>query len=479
MADSTINVKMNLEADQANKSISELDVKLGQIKKIVQTMDLSAFRKSIDDTKNQYNSFTNQLKENYHALMVSQRIDDKETYKAKEKQFKDLLKSQQQSYAQVKASLEIEKARELAIRRQSFARQLASEREREQRAKLEKLRTSGFTFSEGMRTIRTLPNALMSSAISRGERAIDFNKEQISGIDKWFEENQALKGGEEWKAKEKEKQAIQSQNKELASRNAKIAAAQMAMNTAINTVKKLGQTANAVFRAMGIDIKNIFKDVFASIKQALSETGIASYNIGTSLFTNVTARETEFKYGLSGESAYALTQTMSMLNMKSDEDLMYMNERQKEAFNSIMERYKTWYSNLESTGAMEKMQEAQLEFKMFKEEISMKLLNWFAEHKDQIFNALEVTMNVLSVLAELVLNILNMLPGGKKYATSAANSSDTSSINNNSKINNVNISVNNTNNATANLNSQSELDNTLSNSNANLVKSIAANLSGL
>jgi len=478
MAESTLKYKIEVETKEASNRISELDDELGKVEKLAKTMSLSEFSKSIKNVSSDFNNRTAKMKDLQHALAVSQIKDTKDVYEEKQKYFKAELAKYNESYRQNRASLMIMKQQNKEMQERNLLNEEAREQIQRQRGKLDEFRQGGITLSGIWKNLKSAPNEYFNQEITKGRRRMDINTSQIKDIDEWFATNQSQKGSEQWKDKELEKKQLEGQNKQLTARNAKMAAAQMAINTAINTVKKFGEIGSKIFQTMGLDIKNIFKDVIGTIGEALKETGIASYSMSTSLFTNASARETQMKYGLSGESAYALTQTMGMLNMKSDEDLMYMNERQKEAFNNIMDKYKTWYSNLESTGAMEKMQEAQLEFKMFKEELSMKLLNWFAEHKDQIFNALEVTMNVLSVLAELVLNILNLIPGGKKYATSSATSSDISSVNTNNKISNVNINVNNTNNANATLNSQSELENSLNNSNGNLVKSIAASLAG-
>lgn len=271
-----------------------------------------------------------------------------------------------------------------------------------------------------------------------------------------------------------ERQALENKKRSLEIDNKKLASQQMMFNGALSSIKKFGNLAETVFKTMGIDLKSIMGDVISNIKSALdSRTGMATYDVGSSIFTNSKARETRMKYGLSASSGYALSQTMETLNMNSDEDLMYMNQNQKEVFNNLMDRYRTWYENLESTGALIKLQEAQLEFKMFKQELSMKLLNWFANHKDAIFKILEIVMWSLEKIANVVEWILDLIPGSSSVSSSSLGSSDTYNSNTNSSIN---INVNNTNNATANLNNKLELETTLNNSNTNLVKQIATSL---
>lgn len=243
------------------------------------------------------------------------------------------------------------------------------------------------------------------------------------------------------------------------------------MKNLSKAVKKFEKDAVQVFNTLGINVKNIFGDVIKELSSMLdSSTGMATYGIGTSLFTNAAAREQAMKYGLSDSQNYALTQAMSMLNMRSDEDLMYMNTAQKQKFNRLMDQYNSWYTKMSSTGLLENVQEAQLEFKMMKQEIAYKLLDWFAKNKDRIMTALQVIMKAVEVIANVIISILNLIPGSNKYNSGV----DASVVSNTGVVNNVN--VNNTNNATAMLNNKEELQASFDNSNANLVKQIGASL---
>lgn len=315
-----------------------------------------------------------------------------------------------------------------------------------------------------------LVNAQFDDKIYANDKQIESTDKEIRSIDRELETNPNA-NKEELQARRRQ---LESERSAKTAENKKLAAEQMVFNTAMNGLKKLKDVSFTVFKTMGFDLKNIMSDVITNITQALnSGTGMATYDVGSSIFSNATARETRMKYGLSASSGYALTQVMDTLNMKSDEDLMYMNQTQKEIFNNLMDRYKGWYEQLESTGALIKLQQAQLEFKMFKQELSMKLLNWFAEHKDAIFKIMELIMWSLDKIATVVEWILDLIPGSSSATTSTLGNSDTYNSNTNS---NININVNNTNNATANLNSKMELESTLTNANSNLVKQIGTAL---
>ena len=336
----------------------------------------------------------------------------------------------------------------------------------------DKFRQQGFFGGLKSVTFSNLVNDRFNRTVSRNDDIIRSSQKELWGIED--ELNSGKLPQEEKVRLEAEKERLTNEIRIRQAQNASASAQQMAFNTAIAGAKKLGKVASTVFKTMGIDLKSIMGDVVSTIKEALDPNkGMASYNTGSSIFTNSAARESQMKYGLSTSSNYAFMQARSMLGLNTDEDLMYMNQSQKEVFNNIMDRYKTWYTQLESTGALVKLQEAQLEFKMFKQELSMKLLNWFANHKEAIFKILEITMNTLEFIANVVGWILDLIPGSTKASSSSLSNSDSYGSNTNS---NININVNNTNNASANLNSKAELDNSLNAANANLVKSIATSL---
>ena len=301
-------------------------------------------------------------------------------------------------------------------------------------------------------SVRSSMNSVLSGKIDDKISERDANAERIEELKKLSANAKKKKDKAGY---EKEIADLMAKNKGLSKDIKGMGAAQFGMNTAVNlavsSAKAFGKAANKVFKTMGIDLKSIMGDVITNITKMLSTEGIASYNMGSSIFTNSSARETQMKYGLSSGQAYALTQTMSMLNMRTDEDLMYMNKSQKEVFNQLMDKYDAWYTEFQNSGAAEELQKAQLEFSMFKQELSYKLLNWFAANRDTIMTVLEGIMGLMQFTANVVSGILGLF--GKKVSTSSASTSDytSSSYGNRS----INVNVSNTNNATANFCSSS------------------------
>lgn len=245
--------------------------------------------------------------------------------------------------------------------------------------------------------------------------------------------------------------------------------------TGRNAVKKLGQAFSATMKMMGLDFKNIWKGVIETITKMLQTEGIASYNLGNSLFSNSAARNQAMQYGLNNSQNYAFTQTREMLNMKSDEDLMYMNASQKEMFTQLMNKYSSWYQQLEQSGMLRNVQEAQLELSMLKQEIAYKFLNWFAENKEAIFTAIDLILKAVQVVADIILKILNAITISKKYKNPFAKSSDAVNAGISSPTTNksITMTLNNTNNASTTVNEAGLMD-LLNKSNTTTYKTIGA-----
>lgn len=434
-------------------------------------------KENLNELRSAYSAYTKWYKQNESELTSQERKTAMTKLKTAQVELENLRKQTKEKEEALKLE---EKAEDLRQKNEARKMQRLSENFKN----VDAFRTDGL--SAGIKALWK-----SNSPYARAGKSYELNKEDFisstANIKKiqdkmrlMEKENPAelLANDSEYAGLKKDLADEELKQKTAKSKMGKAAVAQTAMATAVNSVKKLGSVAKTVFKTMGIDLTNIMSGALEVIRKALSEEGIASYNTTTSLFTNAEARTQQMKYGLSSASNYALKQTMGMLNMRNDDDLMYMNQAQKEVFNNLMDKYKTWYENLESTGAMEKLQEAQLEFKMLKEELAYKLLNWFAEHKDEIFNALEVIMTVVEWIADAILNVLNFFGKGASSSASALASSD-NSLTNNYSNKTVNVNVNTTNNANATLSNKGELDNFFEGAGANTVKGIAQALNSL
>lgn len=219
-------------------------------------------------------------------------------------------------------------------------------------------------------------------------------------------------------------------------------------NQAITGVSKFYKVAIKAFDVLGMDIKNIFKDVINNVAENLSRNGMASYNTSTSLFTNAEARSQAMKYGISSSSNWALTKTANMLfggTGNLDENIAYMNPAQKEMFTTLMSKYSSWYDQLQSTGILQRIQEFQLDFAMLKEELTIDFMNWFAQNKDLVLGAITGTFSVIKAISSVIVGIANFL-GGVKSSDSVLNGSksitvNVSNTNNNSLSNSSQLAI--------------------------------------
>lgn len=268
-------------------------------------------------------------------------------------------------------------------------------------------------------------------------------------------EEKRKKSDESVRSIEKEKSAQIGENRTQAGKYAALAKAAGKLDAAFS---RLGKAA------LNLALKP-FKDLANGVMEAVSamvdfRSGVATYSTSTSLITNAEAREQQLKYGLSASSNYAFSRAKQMLNIQSDEDLMYMNSAQRDRFLSYMDRYSAWYDEMESSGILANIQEMQLEFQELKEELAMEFLSWVAENKETIMFVIKGTFELIKGIATAVAKILAFFGAKQQDLYSPADASDRVSAisNSNSNTTNVTINANTTNNATGVLGSQEALD---------------------
>lgn len=165
-------------------------------------------------------------------------------------------------------------------------------------------------------------------------------------------------------------------------------------------IRNMFGSQGTVGKSMAQGVKKItdkFVDGFEAMMKAAKAMfeEMASYDLGNSLFSNSSARAQALQYGLSNDQNYALTRAMNALNMKSEEDLMYMNAAQREKFAELMGIYSARYNKLENEAFFQEYQEFQLEFKLFKEEMQIDLISFFMENKEMIKSAMKMGISFM------------------------------------------------------------------------------------
>lgn len=302
---------------------------------------------------------------------------------------------------------------------------------------------------EQIKGIKTLDN--ITDAGEKEKLAIEesFNRGELS------EEEKNKKLREVKNNTETKKAAAQGQTKANISKYQAMAVAAQKIAGQLEAVGK--KIASVVLKPF----KQLAEAITGAVKAMLEfKSGVATYNTSSSLITNAAAREQQIKYGLTSDKNYGFTRAKEMLNIQSDEDLMYMNKDQRDRLLQYMDRYSKWYSEIESSGVLASIQEMQLEFNELKEELAMDFLQWVAENKDTIMACIKGIFEFIKWIANLIVDIVQLFGGKTKNYDlyDAAKASDTYNSNNNSKNTQINMNINTTNNATGVLGSQDALD---------------------
>ena len=242
------------------------------------------------------------------------------------------------------------------------------------------------------------------------------------------------------------------------------------ITTLTNGFRKFNSTLYAL-TGISVKVSDVFKNILGDMSNFIKTASTSDF--GTSLIASSSSRSQQLRYGLTGAQNFALSQTMSMLGISGEEDLMYMNTGQRSLFTSYMEKYINWYNEVSSSGVLQDIQLMQLDFKMFRQELAMDLLNWISQNKDTIMDAVKATISAAKWIAEILLNIIKffgnigtgLFGGSSSVSIDSANATMTSdrllsgySSTNNSKS--VSISMSNTISGSGDVNSiREELNN--------------------
>lgn len=215
------------------------------------------------------------------------------------------------------------------------------------------------------------------------------------------------------------------------------------------TYNVVNQTFKSVF-GFSISIRDNFKDIFQNVKSMTDMySGMATYSTGSSLITNAAARNVQMQYGLSAGAAYGFDRARQMLGVQSDEDLLYMNESQRALFSSYMQRSQEFYNEMESSGVLQDIQEMQLEFALFKEELSREFLTFLANNKDEIMSILRGVLDVTKWILNGITSIVTL----GSNSTSLSDAVSTNSY----RTTNKTVNVTMTNNATGVISDQDQM----------------------
>ena len=207
--------------------------------------------------------------------------------------------------------------------------------------------------------------------------------------------------------------------------------------------KSIGRTIGSAISSAITGVLSMYIDMWKDIvKGALDEFDrMSQYSLDTSLRVNTEAREQALMYGLSDAQNYALTKTWEEMNIKSEEDMLYLRPEQQERFAERIGYYSDQYTQISNKGLFEKYEEYQAAVQEFQNEFQMEVIEFFAENKDTIVKVMEFMMDVMSALLDAVTWIVDTL-GGDKVRSEKENSAIVSdTINSYSVANNTSTNV--------------------------------------
>lgn len=198
--------------------------------------------------------------------------------------------------------------------------------------------------------------------------------------------------------------------------------------------RNFGETAaNKIvegFEKGGKYLRKVFKDAWAELGNM----------IDASLLSNADTRETALTYGLSAAEGYGFNQAKSLMGLRSEEDLMWMTDSQREKFFEMMEKYTDKYNELYDSGMWEEMLDFKYEWAEFKQDFLMQIIGLIMDNKDLIINTMEGLLNFTNFAMEALGWIVNHFGGGASSESDRARAvADILNYDNRSNITTVNM----------------------------------------
>lgn len=249
------------------------------------------------------------------------------------------------------------------------------------------------------------PNAIKESEnIVEVDKAIKGEKNERSAFGEAIKRRKGVLGAIDRMARNTEREERKKVLAEAAKSGNKLAGEKL------NELKKEDST-NRISKAMDV-FEKLSKKAFSSMVKYFKEAwqtalNAASYSSSTTLISNSSAREQQLEWGLSDSQNYAFTQTKSILGISSTDDIYYMNPSQRAKFYQLMEKYSSFYDQMNSSGTLASIQELQIDMAVMKQEFISELVSFISEHKSEIISAVRTGMIVLKGIFSAVVSILN------------------------------------------------------------------------
>ena len=199
------------------------------------------------------------------------------------------------------------------------------------------------------------------------------------------------------------------------------------------------------WRATGANLQNAIGTMLDKITSSL--TGIAtelvqgvleeiqnmaSYSLSTTLKINQNARDLALQYGLTDVQTYAYSKVKEEMGISSEEDVWLMTPAQQERFAERIGYYSGQYEKLTNKKFFESYEKFQARFNDLKQEVQMKLIEFFVTNEDDIMFALETSTKVLGSILDLISSM--NFSESKSSLSDMINNYSTSNKNTNIKV---------------------------------------------
>ena len=162
------------------------------------------------------------------------------------------------------------------------------------------------------------------------------------------------------------------------------------------------------------DFKDALQDIATSLIQGLANViGSALDEMGTVLkanrLSNADTRELAFRYGFNAAEVYAWQKASDALGFRSEEDMLYATDSQRQLFTKTFTTFAEKYTALYDSGTFDTLEEFEVEMKAMKEEFTLDVAAWFVENKDTL-------KALMTAVLDLTKAILGWLGGMIKHS---------------------------------------------------------------
>lgn len=210
--------------------------------------------------------------------------------------------------------------------------------------------------------------------------------------------------------------------------------------------RKLRKSAKESGEVFGESVYNAVKQAGEFLVDSFKEAWDELNNmVDYSLMSNANTRTLAFTYGLNSSQAYGFTKAQDIMGIRSEEDMYYMDDQQRQKFQEVMTKYAEKYSELYDSGMWEEMLDFRYEWGEFKQDFQMELIGLIMDHKDLIISVMEGSLGFMSTVMDLLGWLVDFFGGGSDIPTESDLSRAASDIlNYDYHTNTTNIRMDNT-----------------------------------